>query len=76
MLNVDILVFLRLRVSKSKHVTWFVVLLIFVAYNDLFQTQRQHVINEEPLHGDLSSATAEMDVMVSNRETVRKHKVI
>lgn len=56
--------------------TWFVVLLIFVAYNDLFQTHRQHVINEEPLHDDLSSATAEMDVMVSNRETVRKLKVI
>lgn len=56
--------------------TWFVVLLIFVAYNDLFQTQRQHVINEEPLHDDLASATAEKDVMVSNQETVRKLKVI
>lgn len=56
--------------------TWFVVLLIFVAYNDLFQTHRQHVINEEPLHDDLSSATAEMDVMVSNQETVKKLKVI
>lgn len=36
------------------------------------KTHRQHVINEEPLHDDLSSATAEMDVMVSNQETVKK----
>uniref|UniRef100_A0A8W8IGI4 Fucosyltransferase n=1 Tax=Magallana gigas TaxID=29159 RepID=A0A8W8IGI4_MAGGI len=38
------------------------------------KTHRQHVINEEPLHDDLSSATAEMDVMVSNQETVKKLK--
>nr|XP_034322641.1 uncharacterized protein LOC117688618 [Crassostrea gigas] len=38
------------------------------------KTHRQHVINEEPLHDDLSSATAEMDGMVSNQETVKKLK--
>lgn len=38
------------------------------------KTQRQHVIHEEPLHDDFSSATAEMDVAVSNQETIRKLK--
>lgn len=38
------------------------------------KTQRQHVIHEEPLHDDFSSATAEMDIAVSNQETIRKLK--